>query len=94
MPAMRACVAKLPTTVFEVQITRDGPHAPFARDRAMFHVPPDGVTVRDTLELDVVPRADIDDAIHCLQPLAEKIALPAPKERDTYYMAGFLVVGS
>jgi len=94
MPAMRACMAKLPTTVIEVQVTRDGPHAPIARDRAQFHVPPDGVSVRDTLELDVTPRVDVESAIRCVQNLAERIALPAPKERDTYYMATFLVVGS
>ena len=94
MPAMRACMAKLPTTVIEVQITRDGPVTPFFRDRPRYSVPPNNVSVKDTLELDVIPRVDVESAIRCVQTIAEKISMPAPKERDTYYIARFLVVGS
>ncbi len=95
MPQMRGCMAKVPTSVLEVQITRDGPHTPDnVRDRPRFRTPPAGVSVRDTLELDVTPRADIESSIRCVQSLAERIAMPPIKERDTYYIASFLVVGS
>jgi tetratricopeptide (TPR) repeat protein len=95
MPQMRACMAKVPTTILEVEVTRDGPRTPdTVRDRPRFRMPPPGVSIRDTLELDSTPRADIDAAIHCVQPIAEKMAMPAIKDRDTYYKATFVVVGS
>jgi tetratricopeptide (TPR) repeat protein len=95
MPAMRTCLAKLPTTVVEVEITRDGPHTPdTVRDQPRFRTPPPGVSVRDTVELDTTPRDDINAAIRCVQPIAEKIPMPPAKDRDTYYKAVFLVVGS
>jgi tetratricopeptide (TPR) repeat protein len=91
MPALRACLARLPAVVVEVEISRAGPRTPSTdRMRPRFFSPPDGVTVRrgagelsDT-ELDTVDR--------CLQPIANRIALPAVKERDTYYKAQFYVV--
>lgn len=94
MPAMRACMAKLPTSLIEVQITRVGPRTPVARDHVQFRLPPEGVSVNDTLNLDETPRADVEAGKRCVQSLAERIALPAPKERDTYYILAFLVVGS
>jgi tetratricopeptide (TPR) repeat protein len=95
MPQMRACLAKLPTTVLEVQITRDGPHTPDSvRDRPRFRTPPAGASVRDSYEPDIVVRADVDAAVRCVQPLAERIAMPAVKDRDTYYIVAFLVSGS
>jgi hypothetical protein len=91
MPAMRACLAKLPAVVVEVEISRAGPRTPPTdRLRPRFFSPPDGVTVRrgagelSEPELDAVDR--------CLQPTASRIALPAVKERDTYYKALFYVV--
>ncbi len=93
MPAMRACLAKLPTTVMEVTVTRDGPRTPDSvRDRPRFRTPPAGVGVRDILELDSVGRAEIDAAVRCIQPIAEKMAMPTPKDKDTYYIAAFMVV--
>jgi tetratricopeptide (TPR) repeat protein len=92
MPQMRVCLARLPTVVVDVEISRAGPRTPPAdRQRSRFSTPPDGVTVRRLVgdlsgpELDAVDR--------CLQPLAARLALPAVKERDTYYKAAFHVVG-
>jgi tetratricopeptide (TPR) repeat protein len=92
MPQMRACLAKYPTVVVEVEISRAGPRTPATdRLRPRFFSPPDGVTVRRAVgdladdELDAIDR--------CLQPIASKIAMPPAKERDTYYKATFNVVG-
>lgn len=92
MPQMRACLAGYPTVVVEVEISRAGPRTPPTdRIRPRFLSPPDGVTVRRSdgelsdQELDAIDR--------CLQPLAARLALPAIKERDTYYKATFHVVG-
>jgi len=92
MPQMRACLAKYPTVVVEVEISRAGPRTPATdRLRPRFFSPPDGVTVRRAVgdladdELDTVDR--------CLQPIASRLAMPPAKERDTYYKATFNVVG-
>lgn len=92
MPQMRACLAKYPAVVVEVEISRAGPRTPTTdRVRPRFFTPPDGVTVRRAVgditddELDTVDR--------CLQPLATRLAMPPAKERDTYYKATFNVVG-
>jgi hypothetical protein len=37
--------------------------------------------------------AELDAIDACLSPLATRLALPAVKERDTYYKALFYVVG-
>jgi len=91
MPQMRACMARHPTAVIEVEISRAGPRTPATdRLRPRFFTPPDGVTVRRSIgdlaedELDAIDR--------CVQPLATRIAMPPAKERDTYYKATFNVV--
>ncbi|HEU4728163.1 MAG TPA: hypothetical protein VFT22_09750 [Kofleriaceae bacterium] len=92
MPQMRACLARLPAVVVDVEISRAGPRTPATdRIRTHFSTPPDGVAVKRVVgelsdgELDAVDR--------CLQPLAARIALPPVKERDAYYKATFHVVG-
>jgi tetratricopeptide (TPR) repeat protein len=92
MPQMRACVAKYPAVVVEVEISRAGPRTPPTdRLRPRFFTPPDGVTVRRAVgdpaddELDTIDR--------CLHPIASRLAMPPAKERDTYYKATFNVVG-
>jgi hypothetical protein len=92
MPAMRGCVAKTPSAIFEVDVTRDGPHAPIARDRPTVRVAPSGTKVRDILALDNPERPVLDAAAQCIQSIAERAALPIPKELDTYYTMQFLVV--
>jgi len=91
MPQMRACLARHPTVVVEVEISRAGPRTPATdRLRPRFFSPPDGVTVRRAVgdladdELDAIDR--------CLQPLASRVAMPPAKERDTFYKATFNVV--
>lgn len=94
MPAMRACAAKLPTSAFAVAITRTGPRTPdTVRDRPIYRLPPPGSSVENSLNVTEVKRADTDAAVRCIQPIAERLALPAIKERDAYYRISFLVVG-
>jgi len=92
MPQMRACLARFPAVVVEVEVTRAGARTPSTdRQRPRFSTPPDGVLVRRAVgELSDV---ELDATDRCLQPLATRLALPAVKERDTFYKATFYVVG-
>lgn len=110
MPAMRACMAKLPTTVFTVTITRVGPrtsttparprttgrdelYSPYGRSPYAPYAPPAGVTTTiDHTGIPAAPVLDTDAAIRCIEPLATKLALPAIREKDTYYRLSFPVV--
>jgi hypothetical protein len=94
MPAMRACLAKLPTSAFSVAITKTGPRTPdTVRDRPIYRLPPAGVSVENALNVSEAEQALLFKAVECIQPLAEKLALPAVKERDAYYKISFTVVG-
>jgi tetratricopeptide (TPR) repeat protein len=94
MPAMRACAAKLPTSAFAVAITKTGPRTPdTVRDRPIYRLPPAGSSVENSLNVTETTRAETDAAVRCIQPIAEKLALPPVKERDAYYRISFLVVG-
>jgi tetratricopeptide (TPR) repeat protein len=93
MPQMRACLARFPTVVVEVEISKAGPRTPSTdRMRPRFFSPPDGITVRRSTGELTDHELDAIDA--CLSPLATRLALPAVKERDTYYKALFYVVGT
>jgi tetratricopeptide (TPR) repeat protein len=97
MPAMRACLAKLPTTALEIEVTRVGPRSPESRDRPRFHVPPPGVAVKESNNVDREhpgPREAIDAAQRCLEPVVAKVAWPAIKETDAWYKLAFLVVAA
>jgi tetratricopeptide (TPR) repeat protein len=92
MPQMRACLARLPPVVVEVEISRAGPRTPPTdRMRSRFFTPPDGVTVRRAIG--EISDKDLDAIDSCLQPLATRLALPPVKEHDTYYKTVFYVVG-
>lgn len=93
MPALRACLAAQPGTVVKVDVTRTGPRTPpTTRDRPRYYAPPEAIEIRAALALGA-SRAEQDAAIRCLEPLAARVALPAVRERDTYYKVSFLVVG-
>lgn len=106
MPAMRACLARVPNQAIEVKITRSGPRSktpkpvrpdPFARSRYRPPPPPapppDGISVIGSSELPFeATRADIDAAARCVEPIASKLAMPAVKEKDAWYQVAFLVV--
>ncbi|MBL9013591.1 MAG: tetratricopeptide repeat protein [Myxococcales bacterium] len=105
MPAMRACLAKLPTTVIDVRVTRSGPRSPTppavspARGGYMYRprapmVPPDGATIKVDKNADAFSRAEADAAVRCIEPLIGKLGLPAVKEKDQYWQIAFRVVGS
>lgn len=103
MPAMRACLAKIPMSVIEVKATRVGPSGPapktltLAMSRYATRAPtppPAGTTITANKTADAMSRADTDAAIRCLDPLAAKVAYPAVKERDGYYVLSYLVVGT
>ncbi len=91
MPQLRACLAKLPSTAFAITIVRVGAHDA-GPDRLHYSMPRPGVRVSLARVLEASEAAAEDSARRCLQPLAERIALPAPKEHDTYYQVSFVVV--
>ncbi len=101
MPAMRACLAKSPSIVVEVKLTRSGPESkvdprpPPGRYRVrQLRPPPEGVAVKLDKFTGAIARGDTDAAMRCVEPLATKLALPAVKEKDSWYVAKFLVVGT
>lgn len=90
---MRQCLAKLPASAFQVSITRIGARTPeTVRDRPIYRLPPPGAKVLSMLHVDSAPKEEQDAAMRCLQKQADKLQLPAPKERDTYYILSFVVV--
>jgi tetratricopeptide (TPR) repeat protein len=89
MPAMRACLAKTPYLVLKVKVTKAGPKGP---DGARWRAPPEGVAVEPD-EMYETTAAEKDTAIRCVEPLAMKIPMQKPKERETYYSLVFRVVG-
>jgi tetratricopeptide (TPR) repeat protein len=92
MPQMRACLARFPSVVVEVEISRSGPRTPPTdRVRPRFFTPPDGVTVRVAVG-ELVDR-DLDGVDRCLEAQANRLALPAVHEHDVYYKVTFDVVG-
>jgi len=92
MPQMRACLARFPTVVVEVEISRSGPRTPPTdKLRPRFFTPPDGVTVK--VMVGELAERDLDAADRCIEAQANRIALPAIREHDTYYKAAFHVVG-
>lgn len=92
MPQMRACLARFPTVAVDVEITRSGPRTPPTdRIRPRYFTPPEGVTVR--VALGELPDRDLDAVDRCIEAQANRLALPAVKEHDTYYKAAFSVIG-
>lgn len=97
MPAMRACAARTPFVIYEVKLTKAGPRTPpgTTLDRPRTFVPPEGVKVDPVVGLPSpgdVPQADRDTVVRCIEPIASRIALPAIKEKDTYYGLAFPVI--
>ncbi len=94
MKPLRACLATLPTTAFQVTITRVGPRTPEkSRDRPIYRVPTPSVKVAQILTVgDRATDLEAMDAANCVDREANKIKMPAPKDRDAWYMMSFLVV--
>ena len=93
MPKLRACLAKLPGVVLQVQVTRGGPHStdhPVNLPRYPA-APPDGAAVVPIVSFDAT-KADVDVAVRCVQPIAEAMAMPAVAERDAFYRVVFEVI--
>jgi tetratricopeptide (TPR) repeat protein len=102
MPAMRACMAKLPAVVIAVTVTRSGPSSdkpapavpgrgyPYRPRPAM--PPPDRVDPTTEGQADAYLRADADAAQRCIEPIASRIPWPAVKEKDAWYRFVFRVV--
>jgi tetratricopeptide (TPR) repeat protein len=92
MPQMRACLARFSNVVVEVEISRSGPRTPPTdKLRPRFFTPPDGVTVK--VAVGELSERDLDAADRCIEAQANRIALPAIREHDTYYKAAFHIVG-
>jgi len=102
MPALRACVAKQPTTVYTIAIVKNGPATPESvRDRPRYKMPPPGAKAEANVNIEPVPTDDAKKSAllateaavkRCLEPIADRIPLPAPKDRDTWYRITFLVI--
>jgi len=91
--SMRQCLAKLPASAFQISVTRVGARTPeTVRDRPQYRLPPAGAKVINMVNLDGAARPDLETAQRCLQQQADKLALPGPKERDTYFILSFVVV--
>jgi hypothetical protein len=94
MKPLRACLANMTTTAFQVTVTKVGPRTPeTTRDRPIYRVPEASVKVAQVLT--VGDRASDDESLkaaNCVTKEANKVKLPAPKERDSWYMMSFLVV--
>jgi tetratricopeptide (TPR) repeat protein len=90
MPQLRACLGRLPTAVVEVEIVKSGPRTP-STDRTRPHVfmQPDGVVVHRAVG--ELSDDELGAVEACMRPFATKIAMPAVKDRDTYYKASFYV---
>jgi len=94
MKSLRQCVAALPSTAFQVVITKAGPRTPeTARDRPLYRIPASGVKATVALTVGQAgTREQEAAAAACLEKAAARIRMPAATERDTYYMVGFFVV--
>jgi tetratricopeptide (TPR) repeat protein len=93
MPAMRACLAKQPGVVVRLTFERAGPTTPeAARDRPRYK--PHLSSTRATLDVrSDAPAVDGEEtALRCVQTAAERMQVPLPKERDTWYGIWFYVV--
>lgn len=94
MSAMRTCMTKLTSSIMQVGITKVGPRSPDARDRPIYRTPPAGVEVKVLTHIGDTPtELDSLDAQRCIEKAANKVQLPAPKDKDTYYKVYFPVVG-
>jgi tetratricopeptide (TPR) repeat protein len=94
MRAMRQCLASLPASAFQVTITKVGPRTPQSRDRPVYRLPTPDAKVAPILS--VGERAgdnELAAAGKCLDIEVTKLKLPTPKDKDTWYMMSFLVVG-
>ncbi len=93
MPPLRACLAKQPGLAFAVAIIKAGPRTPESdHERPRYNVPAAGVKVTVDHDLDGVAKPVQDAARACIETAAARIALPTPKERDTYFQLAFYVV--
>lgn len=91
--AMRQCLVKLPMSAYQITVTKHGPRTPeTVRDRPIYRLPPAGAKVSEDQLAAGAPQEDTEPAKRCLQEHAEKLKLPAPKDRDTYYQLSFIVV--
>ncbi|HEX4423240.1 MAG TPA: hypothetical protein VH165_35260 [Kofleriaceae bacterium] len=92
MPQLRACLARRPTVVVQLAITKAGPRLPAGdRTHPHFHVEADSIVVHRAVG--ELSDDELDAIEGCMKPIAARLALPVPHERDTYYTASFYVVG-
>jgi tetratricopeptide (TPR) repeat protein len=90
---MRQCLANLATSAFQVSVTRVGPRTPdTVRDRPIYRLPRASSKVSDDLLNAGLPKDVVDETKRCLEMQADKLQLPMPKERDTYYVLSFIVI--
>jgi hypothetical protein len=89
MPALAACVARVPTVAFEVRITRSRPPASGVGPRTVPRAP--GASV-SSLMVDQPELREIAEAQQCVEAAARKVELPAVKDAGTWYELVFALV--
>jgi tetratricopeptide (TPR) repeat protein len=92
MPPLRACLTKAPAMVMQLSITKVGPRSPESRDRPISRTALAEVKATVGLDQGETPGNVIEDAKRCVETHANKLPLPTPKEKDSYYRLGFNVV--
>lgn len=90
---MRQCLHRLPASAFQVTITKVGAKSPESRDRPLYRMPSPSTRVAPILTVgERAPEALALEATKCLEMEVNKLKLPAPTEKDTWYMMSFIVV--
>ncbi len=90
---MRQCLGRLPSSAFQITITKVGAKTPDSRERPLYRTPSAGARVAPILSVgDRAPEALTYEATKCLELEVNKIKLPTPTEKDTWYMMSFIVV--
>jgi tetratricopeptide (TPR) repeat protein len=93
MAIMRQCLARMPMAAFQITITKVGARTPDSKDRPLYRMPSPSTRVAPILSIgDRASEADTTEATKCLEIEVNKLKLPAPKEKDTWYMMSFIVV--
>jgi tetratricopeptide (TPR) repeat protein len=90
---MRQCLAKLPTSAFQIALQKTGARTPeTVRDRPIYRLPSAPRPVSLLPGPEPANQLELDEAQSCLEMQAAKLQLPTPKEKDTYYNVSFIVI--
>jgi tetratricopeptide (TPR) repeat protein len=90
---MRQCLVKLPSAAFQITVTKVGAKTPDSRDRPLYRMPSPSTRVAPILSVgEKAPDVVTNEATKCLELEVNKLKVPGPTEKDTWYMMSFVVV--